>query len=95
MLFIKDSCPVCRTGTLGLRRCADGQSFVVMCDECETVWKSPALMSTANALDAVSATFEVVELGVAIAGGSAAWAGPQEIFAKGWGEYVAGMQPMA
>lgn len=94
MFFIKDSCPVCRTGTLGVRRCADGKSLVVMCDECETVWKSPALISTANALDAAPPNFEVAELNIAIAGGSAEWAGHEEISAKGWGAYVKGEQPI-
>lgn len=78
---------------LGVRRCADGQNLAVMCDECETVWASPELISTSNALDAAPPRFEVAELGVAIAGGSAGWANREEIEAKGWGEYLAGEQP--
>ena len=94
MFYIKNSCPVCRTGTLGVRRCADGQSLIVMCDECETVWKSPAEISTSNALDAVPPNFDVPDLGVSIAGGSAEWAGHDEICAKGWVKYVTGEQPI-
>lgn len=92
MFFIKNSCPVCQTGILGIRRCADGQNLVVMCDECETVWISPELISASNALDAPPPAFEVAELGIAIAGGSSEWASHEEIAIKGWRKYVAGEQ---
>jgi hypothetical protein len=92
MFFIKDSCPVCRTGLLGIRRCTDEQNLVVMCDECETVWESPTLISTTNALDAEPPNFEVASLGIAIATGSSGWAGQEEINAKGWSSFVKGEQ---
>jgi hypothetical protein len=78
MFFIKDSCPVCRTGLLGIRRC--------------TVWESPTLISTTNALDAEPPNFEVASLGIAIATGSSGWAGQEEINAKGWSSFVKGEQ---
>ncbi len=93
MFFIQDGCPVCRAGVIGIRRCADGHSLVVMCDECETVWASPSLISASNALDAEPPDFAVAELDVAIAGGSAGWAAREEVAAKGWAQYVKGEQP--
>jgi hypothetical protein len=94
MFYLQNCCPVCQAGALGIRRCSDGQNLVVMCDECETVWASPESIATSNALDAPPPHFEVVELGVAIAGGSAAWATTAEIGGKGWSEYIKGEQPM-
>lgn len=93
MYYIKDNCPVCRTGIIGIRRCADGLNMVLMCDECETIWASPKQISTSTALEAVPPNFEVQELGVAIAGGVAAWASHEEVIAIEWGEYIAGEQP--
>lgn len=93
MFFVQDSCPVCRAGVLGIRRCADGHNLVVMCDECETVWASPSQISASNALDAEPPAFAVQELNVAIAGGSAGWAVGGEVAAKGWAQYVKGDQP--
>jgi hypothetical protein len=90
--FVEDNCPVCRTGFLGIRCCSDGQTLVVMCDECETIWASPENISRSNALDAEPPMFEVVELGIAIAGGSAKWASCEQITAKGWEMYVKGEQ---
>lgn len=92
MFYLNNSCLVCRTGSLGFRRCSDGKSIVVMCDECEAVWDSPNLISTSNVLDAAPPDFEVQGLGVSIAGGSATWANYDEICAKGWRNYVAGEQ---
>jgi hypothetical protein len=93
MYYIKDNCPVCRTGVIGIRRCADGHNIVLMCDECETVWASPMQVSTATALEAVPPSFDVQELAVAIAGGAAAWATHAEVTGIGWDGYVAGEQP--
>ncbi|WP_283444227.1 hypothetical protein [Noviherbaspirillum suwonense] len=92
MFFIKNNCPICRTGMLGVRRCADGKNFVVMCDECETVWASPEHISLMNALDVSPPKFEVAELGVAVAGGLAEWADHEEIDTRGWAKYVKGEQ---
>ncbi len=90
MYFVKDSCPVCRTGMLGIRRCADGKTLVVMCEECEAVWVSPELISISNALDAAPPTFEVTEIRIAIASGAAGWSNHEEIVAKGWEKHISG-----
>ena len=93
MLYVQIGCPVCRTGVIGIRRCADGKSLVLMCEECETVWASPDRLDGANALEAEPPGFTVEQLGVAIAGGSAGWATEAEIASKGWSKAVKGAQP--
>lgn len=93
MQYVQIGCPVCRTGVIGIRRCADGASLVLMCDECETVWASPDRLDAANALEAESPSFVVQQLGVAIAGGDAGWATPEEVATKGWRAAVKGVQP--
>jgi hypothetical protein len=95
MLFVSDECPICRTGIIGIRRCADGETLVLLCDECERVWESPRLISKSNALDPEPPEFVVRKLGVSIAGGSAAWATKEEVTAAGWADYVKGTQPAA
>lgn len=92
MFFIKNSCPICQTGILGVRQCADGKNLVVMCDECETVWASPEHISISNALDVSPPKFEVAKLGVFVAGGLSKWADHEEIDTWGWGNYVKGEQ---
>ncbi|BBB62100.1 hypothetical protein UNDKW_3827 [Undibacterium sp. KW1] len=61
-----------------------------MCEECESVWASPELISISNALDAAPQNFEVAEITVAIAGSAAGWSNHEEIVAKGWEEYISG-----
>ncbi|CAN7744941.1 MULTISPECIES: hypothetical protein [unclassified Variovorax] len=42
MLIVLAECPICRNGLIGIRRCSDGSTLVLMCDECESVWADPA-----------------------------------------------------
>jgi hypothetical protein len=92
MLYVQIGCPVCRAGVIGIRRCADGKSLVLMCDECETVWASPESIDSSNALEAEPPSFVVQQLGVAIAGGAAGWASAEDVAAHGWSDAVKGVQ---
>jgi hypothetical protein len=53
---------------------------------------SPDSISKSNALEAAPPGFEVIELGVKIAGDLAGWACQNEINEKGWREHVTGEQ---
>jgi len=92
MFYIK-ACPFCGDGALGIRRCADGHKLVVMCDECESVWTSPDNISLTNILDIEDNGFKLRDLELEIGGGSAGWASEAEIAAKGWSQFVVGVQP--
>jgi hypothetical protein len=93
MLYVQIGCPVCRTGVIGIRRCADGESLVLMCEECETVWASPNHIDADSALSVDPPDYVIPQLGLSVAGDRAGWATDEEVAAKGWGGAVKGMQP--
>jgi hypothetical protein len=92
MVYVKVGCPVCQTGVLGIRRCSDGRSLVVMCDECEAIWESPKDLGTGAVLEAEPPAFWIEQLGVAIAGDAAGWASEAEVATNGWSSFVQGVQ---
>ena len=92
MVYVRIGCPVCQTGVLGIRRCSDGRSLVVMCDECEDVWASPEDLDVQSVLEAEAPAFRIELLGVAIAGEAAGWANEAEVVTKGWSSFVQGVQ---
>lgn len=92
MQYVQVGCVVCVQGVLGIRRCSDGKTLIVMCDECETVWSNPQQLGADSALDATPPEWIVRELGVAIAGDKAGWATNAEVAAAGWADAVRGTQ---
>jgi hypothetical protein len=40
-MYFVDECPICEGGLRGFRTCPQGH-VVVLCDECEALWTSPA-----------------------------------------------------
>jgi hypothetical protein len=51
MLIVRVGCPICINGLIGIRRCSDGKSLVLMCDECESVWLDPKHISAEESVD--------------------------------------------
>jgi hypothetical protein len=92
MLYVKVGCPICIHGVIGIRRCSDGSTLVLMCDECEAVWLDPTQLSPGSALDAGPPDWTVGNTGAAVAGGKADWASRADISAARWLPYVAGEQ---
>jgi hypothetical protein len=90
MFYVKGTCPLCDAGNVGFRRCSDGQTIVLMCDECDTVWLDPERRTAEDAVYAQSFSFEVPGLRVSIGGGRAGWATRAEVESAGWQEHVAG-----
>jgi hypothetical protein len=86
MLIVRVGCPICANGLIGIRRCSDGKSLVLMCDECESVWLDPQHISAEEAVDVQPPSFVVAQLGVSVAGVLAGWAGDAE--ASPWRTYV-------
>jgi hypothetical protein len=81
------TCGVCGQGLLGFYLLADGETIILICDDCETAWPSPA--------DAQSGPDHALDehLDPGVAGGRDATR--DEIRAKGWEPYVAGEYPYA
>lgn len=92
MQYVQIGCVVCLQGLLGILRCSDGKTLVVMCDECDTVWSNPWQLGPESALDAPPPAWLIADLGVAIAGDKAGWATSAEVAAAGWAEAVRGTQ---
>lgn len=90
MLYIAKVCPICEQGGIGFRRCSNGMTVVLMCDECESVWPSPGHVEKGNALFPSLQDFKVAEINCAIGGGKAGWATADEVFQAGWSSEVAG-----
>jgi len=78
MLIVRVGCPICINGLIRIRRCSDGKSLVLMCDECESVWLDPKHISAEESVDVRPPSFAVAQLGVSVAGPLARWpAGPR------------------
>lgn len=90
--YVNETCPFCQGGVVGVRRCADGETLVLMCDECEAVWQDPSDTSLGAVLFPDSASW-VVAVGGAdrrLAGGGSGWATAEEIRRRGWTRWVCG-----
>jgi hypothetical protein len=88
MFHVEGICPFCHGGSVGFRRCSDGKTIVLMCDECEAVWLDPEHRTAGDALFPHSGSFEVPGLGVSIGGDRAGWATRAEVESAGWQEHV-------
>jgi Zn-finger nucleic acid-binding protein len=90
MLYIKKNCPICRYGTVGFRRCSDGETIFLMCDECDSVWLNPQEVDSNHALYPSPPDFLVPTLGCSAMKSLSQWASDEDVTKKGWMSYVAG-----
>lgn len=81
-------CPFCEVGSQVFRRCDDGATVVVMCDECGDVWMDPAKLDKAHlgAIDRETSGIPGTEL--YLYGGDAGWATLEEIERGGWAGFI-------
>jgi hypothetical protein len=86
MMCLKEYCPVCDGGEVGVLRCSGEARLVLMCEECDGVWLSYQ--------DFVLGNFAVVDEseGLVIEGTKsslrfpgARWATKDEVSEGGWG----------
>lgn len=90
IMFYIGTCPVCEAGVLGIRICSDGQTGLVMCDECDTLWTDPRDLGSSQGLAAQGADFTVPGFSFSIAGPASRWATRNEIESRGWFELITG-----
>lgn len=90
MFYVATQCPICCAGAIGFRKCSDGTTMVLMCNECDAVWKSPDRISADSAVFPAAPEFVVEETGCSVAAPGATWAEQQEIEAREWGAFIAG-----
>ena len=91
MFYASPLCPVCKGGAVGFRKCSDGKSVVLVCDECGAVWLHPGQITAETALYPSSPDFRIEALGCSIAASSGSrWATLEEIRAAQLGAFVVG-----
>lgn len=90
MFYLRGQCPHCEYGQLGFRRCSDGATIVLMCDECDFVWLDPDHRTLDDAAFPDMDTSKVPGTNLAVGGGAAGWATRDEVARAGWQAYIAG-----
>lgn len=90
MQYLAATCPICGDGVIGFRRCSDGQTLVLLCDECDTVWLDPQQIDAEHALYPTEPDFIVPTLDCSISAPASRWATRAEVELRGWGQYIAG-----
>jgi hypothetical protein len=78
---------------LGFRRCDDGKTLVLMCDECDAVWLDPTDLRMESVLYPGVHTFEIPGLPYKLDGGAAGWATRAEVERAGWQGYIKSEAP--
>jgi hypothetical protein len=81
---------MCGAGNVAFRRCSDGTTIVLMCDECGSVWLDPKTVTAESVLNPKAPGFQVPGLSCAVGGGHAGWATASEILRVGWSEIISG-----
>lgn len=79
-------CPCCGEGQVGFRRCSDGETLVLLCEQCALVWLHPARLSAKTAQDPLSPEFRRRHPGVDLR--NSRWATAAEVEAWGWSAYL-------
>lgn len=87
MFYLKDSCRICGDGLIGFLRCNDGRTVVLMCDECGSIWRDPAIQS-APPIVVAPPHFFLPETNISVSGSGAGWASFSEILEAGMGQYA-------
>lgn len=71
---------------MGFRRCADGETLVLLCEQCAMVWLHPARVQADNAQDPLTPEFRRRHPGVDLR--NSRWASEAEVESWGWGAYL-------
>ena len=90
MMYVQEVCPLCEAGLIAFRRCHDGVTFVLMCDEYDSVWLHPDHRSAADAHVPAVFSFQVPGTTCAVGGGAAGWATRAEVERAGWQAHIFG-----
>ena len=95
MYRVQGYCPFCRSGGIGFRRCSDGTTIVLMCEECEALWMDPARRDVDDLVFPAPSGYEVPGMTCSIGDdvGVAGWATREQIARLGWEGYIASEVP--
>lgn len=90
MFYVSDPCRICGNGLLGLYRCSDRRTIVVVCDECGTVWDVGNIAESDPIQFLNSPDPPLPEHGCSLGGPNAGWATASEIEAAGLNDIISG-----
>ena len=90
MFHVGDPCPVCAAGFVGFVLCSDQKTVVMVCEECDSLWKVPGKITSETALYTDGPDFTVPGLNCSIAHPAARWAERNDIEKVGWGDFIHG-----
>lgn len=91
MFYASPVCPACGGGVVGFRKCSDGKTLVLVCDECNAVWVHPNGITADTAVFPSSPDFRIQDLDCSIAAtNGSCWATLEEIKAANMDNFVAG-----
>ena len=80
MFYATSVCPACSGGVVGFRKCSDGQTLVLVCDECDAVWRNPDRITVDTAFFPSSPDHRIEGLDCSIATKyGSCWATSEEI----------------
>jgi len=88
MIHIVGVCPFCEVGSQAFRRCSDGTTIVVACNECSDVWMDPAYLDQAHVVVPDHRKLILPGTTLGLDGGAAGWATIEEIGRKGGARYI-------
>jgi hypothetical protein len=91
MIIVQDFCPFEGDyGQIGFLLCSDHQTLVLMCDECNRIWKRPDELEDAHALFAEPPDFLIPGLECSARAPQSRWATQSEVMSYGWSAYIRG-----
>lgn len=85
-MVTRSTCPTCKDGRVGFRLNADGETLVLVCDECAYIWTSPQTVDETHAIDPLQPDFKRRFPGLSLV--DSRWATTDEVLAYGWAPYI-------
>jgi hypothetical protein len=79
-------CPVCKSGQVGFRVCANREKVVLLCDQCALVWMHPNQITPEKAEDPMGAEFARRHPDARLR--PSRWAESEDVQHFGWGAYL-------
>jgi hypothetical protein len=89
LMYHNGLCPLCQQGFLGFWVCDDQKTMIIICDDCEAAYRSPADVASGRAT--LDRSGHISELGISYLNGRDASRG--EIVSLGWGAFIEGEFP--
>jgi hypothetical protein len=91
MLVAQNHCPFDGPyGQICFRLCANGESIVLMCNECDAVWLEPEHFEIDYFLSPQPPDFLVPGTNCSVGGPKSRWASKDEVSKKGWSSFIVG-----